>query len=113
MFICTRRIRTVFTTALIVVGLIPMAASASPAQPYKYTFASPIFGLAAAPDGSLLVADSGAGIVELRKGAGKLIAPLRGVTEVAPIGRSAVVAVTGGGEARTARKLYRVSGRKV
>ena len=40
----------------------------------SYEFATPIFKLAVAPDGSLLVADAGAGIVELRNGVGSLVA---------------------------------------
>ena len=65
--------------------------------------------LAVAPDGSLLVADNGAGVVELRKGEGHLIVELPGVTDVAPIGRSNMFALTGAGEADTAAKLFRVS----
>jgi hypothetical protein len=42
-----------------------------------YEFATPIFKLAVAPDGSLLVADAGAGIVELRHDAGRLIGDCR------------------------------------
>ena len=33
----------------------------------SYQFATPVFGIDTAPDGSLLVADAGAGIVELRR----------------------------------------------
>lgn len=73
-----------------------------------YDFATPIFGLAVAPDGSLLVADAGAGVVELRR-EGNLIAELPGVTDIAPIGRGDMFAITGGGEDENARKLFRVS----
>ncbi|MFE9691896.1 ScyD/ScyE family protein [Micromonospora sp. NPDC005806] len=90
-------------------GLLIPAASAQASVP-SYEFASPAFGLATAPDGSLLVADAGAGIVELRNGVGTLAAPLPGVTDVAPIGRGDMFAVTGGGEDASARKLFRVSG---
>ena len=75
----------------------------------SYDFATPIFGLAVAPDRSLLVADGGAGVVELRKGEGNLIAELPAVADVAPIGRGDMFAVTGGGESETAWKLFRVS----
>lgn len=75
----------------------------------SYGFATPIFGLAAAPDGSLLVADSGAGIVELRKGEGNLIMELPGVTDIAPIGRGDMFAITGAGDAEAGWKLFRVS----
>jgi hypothetical protein len=84
------------------------------AQEVSDDFASPLFGLATAPDGSLLVADAGAGIVELRRGASGLVAALPGVTDIAPIGRGVMWAVTG--EAREdpsmfpqAQKLFRVS----
>ncbi len=86
----------------------PTTASASPGVP-AYEFASPLFGLATAPDGSLLVADYGAGIVELRGGAGSLVAELPGVTDIAPIGRGDMFAVTGAGPFDTSWKLFRVS----
>jgi hypothetical protein len=99
-------------TALLVGGLSlmltgPAATAADPVP--SYNFATPIFGLAVAPDGSLLVADNGAGVVELRKGEGHLIVELPGVTDVAPIGRGNMFALTGAGEADTAAKLFRVS----
>jgi len=77
-------------------------------------FESPLFGLATAPDGSLLVADAGAGIVELRRGDTLLVAELPGVTDVAPIGRGTMWAVTGEppedpSMSPLARKLFRVS----
>jgi hypothetical protein len=74
-----------------------------------YSFASPVFGIATAPDGSLLVADAGAGIVELRKGAGALVAELPGVTDVAPVGRGDMFATRGGGPELTTGALFRVS----
>ena len=97
------------------VGFVPQAvgqATTSIASDYlipSYAFATPVFGLAAAPDGSLLVADAGAGIVQLRKGAGSLIVELPGITDVAPIGRSAMFAVRGGGPGATTGALFRVS----
>ncbi len=81
-------------------------------DPPDYDFATPLFGLAAAPDGSLLVADGGAGIIELRKGEGSEVMFLPGVTDVAPIGRGAMFALTGGAEDPddpTAFRLYRAS----
>jgi hypothetical protein len=72
-----------------------------------YSFAGPVFGMAAAPDGSLLVADSGAGVVELRKGKGKLVVSLPGATDVDPIGNGTMYAITGGGEDASAGKLFR------
>jgi hypothetical protein len=84
----------------------PAATIADPVP--SYNFATPIFGLAVAPGGSLLVADEGAGVVELRKGKGHLIAELPGVTDVAPIGHGKMFAVTGG-QSDMASKLFRVS----
>lgn len=98
-------------TAALVLGmlLIPTftASAASPA--FSYSFAGPIFGLSAAPDGSLLAADAAAGVVSLRKGAGSLMAGLPGVSDVAAIGVGDAFAITGGPDA----KLYRVSNGKV
>lgn len=76
-----------------------------------YPFAGPVFGLAASPDNSLLAADYGAGIIELRKGAGSLVVELPGVSDVAPIGRGSMFAITGLGDPDTdlAQKLYRAS----
>src|SRR3989337_1650652 len=51
----------------------PAAAKVGPGSA-TFDYATPVFGIATAPDGSLLVADYGAGVVELRKGAGTLIA---------------------------------------
>ena len=83
---------------LIVSGLVALVvglASAAAGTVVSYDFATPLFGLAVAPDGSLLVADAGAGIVELRKGVATLIAELPGVTDVAPIGRGNMYATRG------------------
>ena len=75
----------------------------------SYEFATPIFKLALAPDGSLLVADAGAGIVELRNGVGSLVAKLEGVTDVGPMGRGDMFALRGGGPGLTTGALFRVS----
>ena len=75
----------------------------------SYEFATPVFGLAIAPDGAFLVADAGAGIVRLRGNHGRLIASLPGVTDVAPIGSGMMWAVTGGFPVPSPQKLFRVS----
>ncbi|HEV8420307.1 MAG TPA: ScyD/ScyE family protein [Actinomycetota bacterium] len=93
----------------LLVGLFVIPEAARAASVPEYEFATPVFGLATAPDGSLLVADAGAGIVELRKGKGMLIVELPGVTDMAPRGRGSMWAVTGGGEDDTAGTLFRVS----
>jgi hypothetical protein len=89
-------------------GLLVVPETAGAAVP-RYEFATPVFGLATAPDGSLLVADAGAGIVELRKGKGRLIVDLPGVTDMAPIGRGSMYAVTSFGGGDTDGKLFRIS----
>jgi hypothetical protein len=92
-----------FGSALVVL----LAASVSGITSYQ--FVTPIFGLAAAPGRSLMVADAGAGIVELRSGGGELIAELPGATDVAPIGRGQMFATRGGGPGQTTGALFRVS----
>jgi hypothetical protein len=60
-------------------------------------FTSPLFGLAAAPDNQLIVADAGAGPTRLRlsNGSTSVIASLPGVTGVAPIsGANDMYAIT-------------------
>ena len=57
-----------------------------------------VFGLATAPDGSLLVADTTNGIVQLRKERAASSRPLPGAVDIAAIGRGSMFAVTGGGE---------------
>jgi hypothetical protein len=86
--------------ALMLVAVTALTVTAS-----IYPFATPIYGLGVSPDGSLLVADAGAGIVGIRKGVGSLIASLPGVTDVAPIGGGDMFAITSGADFG----LYRVS----
>jgi hypothetical protein len=109
-----RRLRWVL--ALLVAGVAVIPASAAADDPPAYAFAGPVFGLAAAPDWSLLVADSGAGVVELRQGEGSLVSALPGVDDIAPIGRGSMFAITGGGggpaggePSANAAKLFEVS----
>lgn len=75
----------------------------------SYQFATPIFKLDVAPDGSVLVADAGAGVVELRHGVGSLVAELPRVTDVAALGRGDMFALRGGGPGLTTGALFRVS----
>ncbi len=90
-----------------ILAVLPTAALASGVPAFNYT--TPLFGLAVAPDGSLLVADSGSGIVELRLGTGNLMTALPGVVDIDPIWRGDMFAITGAGASDTAGKLYRVS----
>jgi hypothetical protein len=104
-WMCARG-RLKITIASIVVAMMA-AGGIQAVAPYE--FVAPIFKLAVAPDGSLLVADAGAGIVELRHGVGSLVAELEGVTDVGPIGRGSMFALRGGGPGLTTGALFRVS----
>lgn len=81
-------------------------------KPAPGEFASPLFGLATAPNNDILVADAGAGIALATNGGARLEISLPGVTSLAPIGRGAMWATTGAGgdpETDTGQALYRVS----
>ena len=96
-------LRTLFMLAVLLV-----VAATTKTDAVHYPFTGPVFGLAIAPDGSLLATDAGAGIFEIRKGGFSQVAQLPGVTAVSPIGRGDMFAITShdfGGEG----KLYRVS----
>lgn len=72
-------------------------------------FASPLFGLATAPNGDILVADAGAGIATID---GRTEISLTGISDMSPIGRSAIWALeglTGEPGDDTGQALYRVS----
>lgn len=88
------------------VGLLAIPGTSGAAGASSYEFATPLFGLDDAPNGELLVADAGAGIVRLRGGKGKLIVELPGVTDMSPIGNRSMWAVTGGGEGNLAFKVF-------
>jgi hypothetical protein len=96
-----RRVAILAVTASLLLAA-PVAA-ADPLPDHEFT--TPVFGLDAAPDGGLLVADAGAGIVSLRNGTASLVAELPGIADVASIGGGSMLAITGAGDA----KLYRVS----
>jgi hypothetical protein len=92
---------------LAVAALLAVAATTR-TDALHFPFTGLVFGLAVAPDDSLLATDTGAGIFEIRRGAFSQVAVLPGATAVAPIGRGDMFAVTSidfGGEG----KLYRVS----
>ena len=93
--------RFALTVSIAAASIVPwQAASAADPIP-SFDFTPPSFGLATAPDGSLLVADGGAGIVGLRKGVGSLLVDLPGVADVSPLGRSAMFAITSIGDPAT------------
>jgi hypothetical protein len=91
--------------AALVAGLVlvPTAAQADPSF-YK----TPLFGSTTTPNGTLLVADAGQGIVDGDDGT--LVAQLPGVTDVAPITDSSLWAITAGLDTTTdsGQALWRV-----
>jgi hypothetical protein len=92
-------------SSIVLLAVLCWPTPVSADDPPSFDFTTPVFGLAAAPDGGLLVADSGAGVIELRRGAGGVVAELPFVTDVAPIGRGTMWAVTSPPDGW----LYRVS----
>jgi len=87
------------SAAVVALSLAPAVGAAKPIPNFQFTV--PSFGLATAPDGSLLVADGGAGIVSLRKGIGSVTVKLPGVADMSPIGRSSMFAITSIGDPAT------------
>lgn len=83
--------------------LVPTAAQADPSY-----YETPLFGSTTTPDGRLLVADAGQGIVDGDTGA--LVASLPGVTDVAAITNTSLWAITAGQdtEADSGQALWRV-----
>jgi hypothetical protein len=82
--------------------IVPTAAQAD-----TTFYAGPMFGIDAAPGGQLLVADAGQGVVDADTGA--LVAALPGVTDIAPIGRGDMLALTSTFAPGAHGALYRVS----
>ncbi|MGW8368655.1 MAG: ScyD/ScyE family protein [Gammaproteobacteria bacterium] len=75
-------------------------------------FQGPLFGLATAPNGDLLVADASTGIVPVRNGVIGDPVPQPGVTDVSPIGRSSLWVLTGAAgnaQADSGQGLHRAS----
>jgi len=97
-----RRIWAAAAALVTAAVLVPTAAQADPSF-----YATPMFGIDPAPGGQLLVADAGKGIVDADTGA--LVASLPGVTDVAPIGRGDILALTSTFAPGTHGALYRVS----
>jgi hypothetical protein len=81
--------------------------------PTPAAVSAPVFGLDSSPDGSMIAAETFAGVTELRKGSSSLVAALGGVSGVAAIGRGDLLAITGGpldpAFEPGSRRLYRVS----
>jgi hypothetical protein len=89
------------------VGLVLLLPGGAQAVPITdYPFVTPVFGMAAVPGDGLAVADAGAGVVKLQGGVGSLFAELPGVSDVAPVGRRKMHAITGAPD----RRLYWLAG---
>ncbi|MGH2446066.1 MAG: ScyD/ScyE family protein [Candidatus Limnocylindria bacterium] len=93
-------------------------APATAAAAEEYEHAGTAFDIAAAPNGGILLADGGTGVIyELRNGRSTPLAsvaipvtvPPTTLNGLAPIGRGNVFATTGGGDLATGAKLWRVS----
>jgi len=93
-------------TALLITGV---AGAAGHFTTVATDFESPLFGLAVAPGNRLVVADACADPTEVRNGATALVADLPGVTDVAPIGRGEMLALTSEFAPGALPALYRVS----
>jgi hypothetical protein len=87
----------VLTVAAATAALASPAAARAP-----YSFAGPVFGLAAGPGDVLFAADAGAGVVRLQGGEGELVVDLPGVTDIAPVKPGRMWAIAG-------RKLFTVN----
>lgn len=95
-----RRLIPLAPLAIIVAFVLPSVANAD-----SEFYESPIFGIAPASEGRLLVADTGQGIVDADDGS--LVASLPGVTDVAPTADGAMWALISGEEG--GRHLVRVT----
>jgi len=97
--------RVIQVAAAAFAAVVVFGSAAAQADPAFYR--GPMFGIEAAPGGALYVADAGQGIVDADTGA--LVAPLPGVTDVAPIGRGDMLALTSTFAPGAHGALYRVS----
>jgi hypothetical protein len=107
--------RSISLTILVTAAALVAPASNLGAQTIG-GFNGPLFGLATAPNGDLLVADASTGIIPIRNGSIGDPIPLPGISDVSPIGRGSFWALTGaqgdppvGPQTDTGQGLYRVS----
>jgi len=107
----TRSARSITTGAIALVAafmlVVPQSAGADEtAERGSFEFATPLFGLAI-KRGDIFVADAGQGVVHFDQRSGEprsLVAPLPGVSDIAPYTAGAMHAVTGG----PGSMLYRI-----
>ena len=92
----------------VLVAVFALFAAPTAAIAFNGGFAGPVFGIATAPNGDILVADAGAGIADAD---GTVDIPLPGVTSIAPIGRSSLWVTRSGEETEedSGQALLRVS----
>jgi hypothetical protein len=104
-----RRSRTLLTVFALAATL-PMLVLGSAHAGVSSDFVTPLFGLSAAPNGNLFAADAGQGVVRIHAGVGSLVVQLPGVTDVAPLGKGKLLAITGGGPGPRDASLFRIVG---
>jgi hypothetical protein len=95
-------------SSLVVASVLIASAGSVGIHALASPFVGLVFGLSAAPDGSLLATDTGAGVIELRKGDTGSVAALTGATDVAALGRGEMFVLTSAGFGGDGQ-LYRVS----
>jgi hypothetical protein len=96
-----RRTRSTAFVFVMSFGILAIPATAAA----EGQFAGPVFGLGTDSEGNVVVADAGRGVASVD---GSLIAELPGVTDVAGSDQGWLWAITGGGPAPTAQKLFKV-----
>lgn len=98
------------------VAAFVFALSSFSSPPAAAEFSGPVFGIAAAPNGNILAADAGAGVVEF-DGDVMLIQSVPGITDISPIGRGSMWASRTGtdpnGETDSGSSVLRISNGKV
>jgi len=104
------------TLRSLVTSLVVLLMAGAPAAADVDGLGGPLFGLATAPNGRLLVADASIGVLSIRRSDAGLIAMLPGVTDVSPIRSRSMWAVTGasggpqGGTLDSGQGLHRIVG---
>ena len=99
-----------FTGITLTLGIVTMLTSFTAVA----GFSGPLFGLATAPNGDLLVADSGTGVVG-PDGKSYRMPPLPGITDISPMGKGSLWVTRTGTDPTndTGQGLYRMSNGKV
>lgn len=103
----SERVSAPITLAL---GIVTMLASLTATA----GFSGPLFGLATAPNGNLLVADTGAGVVGT-DGEPSRMPPLPGITDISPVGQGSLWVTRSGTDPAndSGQGLYRISNGRV